>query len=157
MRHELRRELEVRAGAIEEIWPLLRDVDMLSSCSTAVGEVSVDEPDVSWLVTLRRRIGRFEMTAPVKVKIVEEDVGRRLAIRGEGTDRKLGARLELDASLSVLSHEGAETLVLLLELDYQMTGQLASLGSAVVRRHAVEMVDEFSGNLVDALSRGVDR
>ncbi len=155
MKDVVHREIDIGSESVESIWPCLRDVDLLSSCSSAIKDVAAVEPDVSWSVVLKRRVGRFEMSAPLQVEIAAEEVGRRIAIVGRGIDRKMGARLEFDAALTVADGAAADRLSL--ELSYEMTGQLASLGSGVIRRHASELVDEFCTNLAAALTKRSDR
>jgi carbon monoxide dehydrogenase subunit G len=136
----------------EKVWPRLRDVDLLASCSTAVGGVKELVPGQEWSVNLIRRVGRFQLAAPLVITIVGEDDGKALRVQARGSDRKIGARLDVDASME-MEDLGDEGVRLFLRGQYEVTGRIASLGSGVVRRHATELVDEFSTNFSAALAQ----
>lgn len=145
------REMTVRGAAGQEVWPLLRDVDLLASCSTAVGDVQERVEGTEWSVSLVRKVGRFQLAAPLTVAVVGEEEGSVLKVQALGTDRKIGARLDVDASMKMEDLPGGVRLVL--TGRYEVTGRIASLGSGIVRRHATEMIDEFVQNFPAAVER----
>jgi carbon monoxide dehydrogenase subunit G len=146
------REMTVSRVRGEDVWPLLRDVDMLAGCSSAIGQVEERKLGQEWSVSLIRKVGRFQMAAPLDVVILSEDEGKELRVEARGTDRKIGARLNVDASMEMDTTDQGDVR-LRLRGHYEVTGRIASLGSAIVRRHAIELVDEFSQNLVVAVER----
>jgi carbon monoxide dehydrogenase subunit G len=79
------------------------------------------------------------------VAIVDESEPQSLRVHGRGTDTKIGARLDVTASMQIEQIEAGVQLTL--DGAYEMTGRIASLGASLVRRHADEMIDEFSRNL----------
>src|SRR5690606_3565547 len=119
----------------------LRDVELLSRCSSAIDEVNEKISGKEWSVVLRRRVGRFSVAAPLTVTVVGESELQWLRVHGRGTDTKIGARLDVIAEMQVEQDESGVRLTL--DGSYEMTGRIASLGASIVRRHADEMVDEF--------------
>ena len=132
-----------------DVWPLLRDVPMISRCSTAVSQVEELEPGLRWTARLVRRVGRFQLSAPLLVTAVEEESGRVLGVRAAGEDAQVGSRLVAEVRLSLL--DNSEGSVLEVSGSYEVTGKLASLGAGAVRKHAQQMVDEFATRLPGAI------
>jgi carbon monoxide dehydrogenase subunit G len=146
------REMTVRDALAQDVWPLLRDVELLASCSSAVENEQETTPGTAWTVDLIRKVGRFRLAAPLTVAIVGEEEGRALRIQARGTDRKIGTRLDVEASME-LETVGDTGVRLTLQGGYEVTGRIASLGSGIVRRHATELIDEFCQGFVSAVEQ----
>jgi uncharacterized protein len=154
MRETFRRVMTVKEVDVADIWTSLRDVELLASCSTAIGEVIEKVPEKEWSVVLKKTVGRFSVSAPLTVAIVDEVEPRSLRVHGRGTDTKIGARLDVTASMEIEPTEAGVQLTL--DGAYEMTGRIASLGASLVRRHGNEMIDEFTRNLPQAMESATD-
>ncbi len=155
MRETFRRVMVVREVDVADVWTSLRDVELLASCSSSIGGVTEKVPDKEWSVVLKKTVGRFSVSAPLTVAIVDESEQQWLRVHGRGSDTKIGARLDVTASMHIEQVEAGVQLTL--DGAYEMTGRIASLGAALVRRHGNEMIDEFSRDLPRAMeSAGAD-
>jgi uncharacterized protein len=149
MRETFQRTMVVHDVDVADVWTSLRDVELLAGCSTSVGGVTEQVPDKEWTVVLKKTVGRFSVSAPLTVAIVDESEQRSLRVHGRGTDTKIGARLDVTASMQIEQVESGVQLTL--DGAYEMTGRIANLGASLVRRHGNEMIDEFSRNLPQAM------
>lgn len=154
MRETFQRVMTVKGVDVAGVWTSLRDVELLASCSSAIGEVTEKVPDKEWSVVLKKTVGRFSVSAPLTVAIVDESEPQSLRVHGRGSDTKIGARLDVTATMQIEQSEAGVQLTL--DGAYEMTGRIASLGASLVRRHANEMIDEFSGNLPQAMVSAAD-
>ena len=140
----------------DEIHRLLHDVAVLASCSNYVGAVTTVEEGALWETALENKVGAFKLKAPVKVQLTEDrdvadDGSLHLAIRAQGQDRGLGARLLVDASMKFVPRPEP---TLTMEGSYDVTGRVAALGSSVVRQQAEIMINDFWGSLTEHLVGG---
>jgi carbon monoxide dehydrogenase subunit G len=154
MRETFQRVMTVKGVDVADVWTSLRDVELLASCSSAIGEVAEKVPEKEWSVVLKKTVGRFSVSAPLTVAIVDESEPQSLRVHGRGSDTKIGARLDVTASMQIERIEAGVQLTL--DGAYEMTGRIASLGASLVRRHANEMIDEFGGNLPQAMVAAAD-
>lgn len=129
------------------IWEFLHDERSMAECSQHIHDVQMTSPGGAWSAVLTSRIGRFTVSAPLTVTIVEEELGEWLSVEARGHDRKVGTRLHVTA---VLRRENGDPEAgteagsrLHLEGCYEVTGKVANLGSGIVRRHAESMVEDF--------------
>lgn len=151
MKSAAQTSIEIENCSIEDMWPRLHDVNMLASCSSAIDDVAEVEPGNAWTAYFTRRVGRFGISVPLRIDMVSDVAGEAITIRGQGLDRKMGSRLSFDAEMRVAEPNAEGTSRLALTVEYELTGQVASMGSAVVRKHAEELVSEFGENLARAL------
>lgn len=140
------------ASAQETVWALLHDVDELASCSSHLGAVTTVEINRLWKATLEDRVGPFKLSALIDVEIISEDPMETVAIRASGQDRGLGTRLVVEAAVTTRSADEPGTVDVVMQGSYDITGRVATLGAAVVRRQANSMLDEFWINLGDRLT-----
>lgn len=135
------------------VWETVTDVKRVASWITVVGSVVEEKRLSRYQAILEDRIGPFRLHAELLMVVDELVEGKRLVVRGEGRDRQIGSRLAMRAGLSV--HELNGVTALDLEADYEVTGKVASLGDATIRRKAARIVDEFFVS-VEAQLGGVD-
>lgn len=135
------------------VWQMVTDVTRVASWISVVGSVVEDEPLARYRAVLEDSMGPFRLQAELSIVVDELAEGERLVVRGAGRDRQIGSRLAMGASLSIREVPGATAIDL--EAQYEVTGRVASLGDATIRRKAAKIVDEFFDN-AEAQLGGVD-
>lgn len=146
MRETFQLAMSVNREQWQPLWDLLHDEAELASCSSHVEDVREEDPGRVWSATLTSAVGRFKIGAPIQLAIVEEEPLRRLVVRLSGEDRSVGTRLLVQASGSFEPNAGS--VILHAEGTYEVTGTVANLGSALVRKQARQMLGEFWDRLV---------
>jgi carbon monoxide dehydrogenase subunit G len=141
---------------LADAWTYLHDVDALASCSSYLQPVEVIEDGRRWSTVLQDRVGPFRLSAPVVVEILDERDLQSIEMRASGQDRGLGTRLRVDAAMQCRHSDDGDGTALVMRGTYDVTGRVAALGAAVVRRQAGTMIDEFWRNL-EALLGTADR
>lgn len=129
-------------------WPWLRDTEVISSCSSALGRVEELVSGERWSAELVRQVGRFKLSAPLTV-VAQQGGDMVLDVHARGEDTKVGSRLVAHVRLSLSAVPGGSELRVV--GDYEVTGKLASLGAGAVRKHANQMVQEFAERLPEAI------
>jgi carbon monoxide dehydrogenase subunit G len=156
-RGEFARRIVVAAPPAR-VWETVIDVQRVASWIGVVGSVEEEEPLARYRAVLEDTLGPFRLRAELAIAVEELVEPRRLVVRGEGRDRQVGSRLVMRAGITVL--ELADGAVIDLEAEYEVTGRVASLGDATIRRKAARIVDEFFASAEAQLGRvdaGVER
>lgn len=132
---------EMKLASPDGLWDLVHDVEALAACSAYVSDVT--ESEGGWQASLVSKVGPFKLEAPLFVEIVNEREMESIDVRARGEDTRVGTRLSVDATLELQPSQNRAVL----NGRYEVTGSVANLGSAVVRRHAKQMIDDFWKNL----------
>jgi carbon monoxide dehydrogenase subunit G len=153
MKQSFVRRSQIDGLDLAAAWDLIHDVRAIEACSSHIDEATAIA-EREWSARLRSSVGPFTVSAPIQVRIMEEEPPSMVKVRIRGEDRVVGTRLAVDLVGRLLPDK--ETAAAVLEGSYEVTGQVANLGSALVKRQAEAMIQEFWVNFCAALSRHAD-
>jgi uncharacterized protein len=134
----------------QTVWERLNDPETLKQCIP--GCESVDKlSDTEFTAKVTARVGPVKASFAGKVTLSDLDPPAGYTISGEGTGgvagfAKGGAKVRLD-------EEGGET-VLRYEVQAQVGGKLAQIGSRLIDGTARKMADDFFNRFAAAVSPG---
>ncbi len=132
-----------RLGVVT-IWEALHDHVFLASCSTAATDPVLEATPGNWRFRLTSSVGPFNVSAPMRVEIVEERPYELIVVRARGEDRKIGTRLTVDASVNISGSDSQVEVELI--GSFEVLGKVANMGASIVRRQASGMITEFWDN-----------
>jgi carbon monoxide dehydrogenase subunit G len=138
---QFRRELITRSEP-GQAWQILTDVPRLADWVTIVGEATEIAPLEHYKAVLADQVGPFKLRADLDIRVPEVDAGRRVRVIAAGEDRHVSSRIAVDATLS-LTPAGDGATKILVEGRYEVTGRVASMGSAVIKQKAQKIIEEF--------------
>ena len=138
------------AATQQDAWNLLRDTKRLAALIPGVESVtSVDvEKHVARVV---ERVGPFRLTLNLEVRIVQAVEPSLLQAEVSGVDLLGQNRISGTLSAELKKASSAETL-LTMDSRVEVTGKLATLGAAPIRRRANELFAQFAERLLDEFS-----
>ncbi len=133
------------AATQQDAWNLLRDTKRLAALIPGVESVdSVDaEKHVAKVV---ERVGPFRLSLNLEVRIVQAIEPSLLQAELSGVDSFGQNRLSGTVSAELKKASSAETL-LSMDSRVEVTGKLATLGAAPIRRRANELFAQFAERL----------
>lgn len=127
----------------------LENVPAVAACVPGVQDFEETGSD-TYSGNLKVRLGpiAFTVAGDARVSRTEDGAWRMI---GEGRDRRIGAgaTVTLEARLAELDPDTTEVQ---LDADIQLSGRLAELGQALIRRKADALVRDFARNLQQALA-----
>jgi len=123
----------------ETVWQALNDVEVLRQCIPGVEEIEKTS-DTSFTARVRAKVGPVSARFAGEVTLSDLDPPNGYTISGEGKGgaagfAKGGARVRL-------ADDGAATL-LSYDVDAQVGGKLAQIGSRLIDGTAKKMADDF--------------
>ena len=133
------------AATQQDAWNLLRDTKRLAALIPSVESVTpVDvEKHVARIV---ERVGPFRLSIKLEVKIVQAVEPSLLQAELSGADSHGQNRLSGTLCAELNQASSAET-VLSMDSRVEVTGKLATLGAAPIRRRANELFAQFAERL----------
>lgn len=126
-------------ASIERVWSALLDPAVLKECVPGCQELSGTVED-GFEATVVQRVGPVKATFKGALAIEEMDMPRSLRLRGQGSGGVAG--FAKGSALVSLTMEDGGTL-LDYDVDSQIGGKLAQLGSRIISGFAKKMADEF--------------
>ena len=132
------------AATQQDAWNLLRDMKRLAALIPGV-ESMLPVDNEKYVTTVVERVGPFRLSLNLEIRIVQAIEPSLLKAELSGTDSYGQNRLSgtLCADLKASS---AET-VLSMDSRVEVTGKLATLGAAPIRRRANELFAQFAERL----------
>src|SRR5262249_18269585 len=132
------------AATQQDAWNLLRDMKRLAALIPGV-ESMLPIDNEKYVATVVERVGPFRLSLNLEIRIVQAIEPSLLKAELSGTDSYGQNRLSgtLCADLKASS---AET-VLSMDSRVEVTGKLATLGAAPIRRRANELFAQFAERL----------
>jgi len=123
----------------ESVWEALNDVEVLRACIPGVEEIEKTS-DTSFTAKVRAKVGPVSARFAGEVTLSDLDPPKGYTISGEGKGgaagfAKGGAKVNLE-------EDGAATL-LNYEVNAQVGGKLAQIGSRLIDGTAKKMADDF--------------
>jgi carbon monoxide dehydrogenase subunit G len=138
------------AATQQDAWKLLRDTVRLAALIPGVESIApVDvEKHVAKVV---ERVGPFQVSFNLEVRIVQAVEPSLLQAEVSGID--VFGQNSLSGTLSAELKKASSTQTLLsMESRVEVTGKLATLGAAPMRRRANELFAQFAERLLDQFS-----
>ena len=146
MRFEERIEVQTGKAAV---WRFLWDVERVARCMPGCQKVREVSPE-RYEVVVEERMGPFKIRFDMEVEVLERREEELVRLQVQGSDRKLGtsSRGELEVRL-----EGLDSGPTALDIaaDIQVTGKVASLRQAAIKRKAQDVVQKFAETLAAEL------
>lgn len=140
---EFRRELVVGADPTR-CWATLTDVPRLVEWISLLSDAEEQDPLRRYRAVLTDRLGPFSLRAELAIDVDELVMDRSLHLRAEGEDRHVASRIVVDGRLELVPAETGTRIRV--DGRYEVTGRVASLGSAMIRKNANRIVEEFFDN-----------
>lgn len=131
------------SSTADECWRLLTDVDRVAGWVTVVRDVRELEHLQSYEAVLSDQFGPFSLNADLDVRVVELEEGERIRFRAKGSDRQVGASIDVDAQLELVS-DGPQTRIVV-SGKYSVVGTVATMGAGTIRKKADTVIEEFFG------------
>jgi carbon monoxide dehydrogenase subunit G len=149
------------AATQRDAWNLLRDANRLAdlipsiesiapATTDAVREAQAGLPE-KYLAHVVERVGPFRLSLNLEVRIVKAVESSLLQAELTGTDRNGQNRLSGTLRAELKETSPAET-VLSMDSSMEVTGALATLGAAPIRRRANELFGQFTERLQSRFS-----
>ena len=134
----------------ETVWQALNDVEVLRQCIPGVEEIDKTS-DTSFAAKVRAKVGPVSARFSGEVTLSDLDPPHGYTISGEGKGgaagfAKGGARVRL-------TDEGAATL-LSYDVEAQVGGKLAQIGSRLIDGTAKKMADDFFTRFAQVVEHG---
>jgi carbon monoxide dehydrogenase subunit G len=126
----------------EAVWDAVNDVRRVASWLSIVREVRDVEPPARYAALLEDRVGPFAMRADLDLSVERE--GRRMRVSAAGEDRQVASRIAATIELAVAPDAGGS--ILDLKGHYEVTGRVATLGAAAIRKKGDRILQEFVDN-----------
>jgi carbon monoxide dehydrogenase subunit G len=133
------------------VWAAMLDVRRVASWLSIVRDVRDVEPPRRYAALLEDRLGPFAMRADLEVTVVT-DSDSRMHVAAAGEDRQVASRISATIDLN-LEPRAAGTIVTVTG-RYEITGRVATLGSAAIRKKGDKILEEFCANLGRELGAG---
>src|SRR5689334_11639298 len=139
------------AATQQDAWNLLRDTKRLSALIPSVESVTPVDADGAgerYLAKVVERVGPFRLRLNLEVRSVQAVQPPLLQAEVSGVDLLGQTRLSGTLSVELKKASSAETL-LTMDSRLEVTGKLATLGAAPIRRRANELFARFAERLLD--------
>jgi carbon monoxide dehydrogenase subunit G len=143
------RRLDVAADTTQA-WDVLTDVPRLVDWVDIVEQANEVKPLERYTAVLRDKVGPVKLRADLNIRVNEVDVEKRIALRAEGQDRQVGARLVVDATVELEPSDPAGTSVHV-SGSYEVTGRVAAMGTATINKKAQKILAQFFDRAAEAL------
>ena len=132
---------------VATIWAGLLNPDVLKECVPGCTEMS-GSPEAGFEATVVQKVGPVKATFKGAVQLSEMIENQSLTITGEGKGgpagfAKGGANVRLEAD--------GDTTILHYDVEANVGGKLAQLGSRIIDGFAKKMADQFFANFQDAV------
>lgn len=138
------------AADISRTWATLTDVPLLVEWVSVVENASEVTPMERYTAVLMDRLGPFKLRADLDITLTDVETGRHVTMRAEGEDRQVGSRVLVAAALDIVP-AGSDGCVVRAAGTYEVTGRVATMGSATIRKKADKILDEFFGHVSESL------
>ena len=132
---------------VATIWAGLLNPDVLKECVPGCTEMS-GSPEAGFEATVVQKVGPVKATFKGAVQLSEMVENQSLTMTGEGKGgpagfAKGGANVRLEAD--------GDTTILHYDVEANVGGKLAQLGSRIIDGFAKKMADQFFANFQDAV------
>ena len=131
------------AATHDAVWGAVNDVLRVASWVPIVREVRDVDPPRRYAALLEDHLGPFAMRADLDLT-VEREGARRMSVRAAGEDRQVASRIMATIELVVEPDDTGTSLGV--TGRYEVTGRVATLGAAAIRKKGDRILQEFFDN-----------
>jgi carbon monoxide dehydrogenase subunit G len=136
----------------DKVWAALNDPEVLKKCIPGCQSLEMSSP-TEMTATVVFKVGPVKATFGGKVTLSDLDPPNSYRISGEGSGgvagfAKGGASVKLEA-------ESADVTILQYEVDAQIGGKLAQLGSRLIDSTSKKLAGEFFASFADLVGGAV--
>ena len=146
MHQDIARSVVV-ASPRAQVWSALLDFQKVASWLSIVGDVRELEPLKRYSAVLEDRVGPFTLRADLAVNVTAQEP--RLQVEASGEDRQVASRITAVIDIALADENGATRISM--GGGYDITGRIATLGAAAIRKKGEHVLDEFVANLTREL------
>ena len=134
------------AATQQDAWNLLRDPKRMASLLPNVESIAEGDSQEKFLAHVVERVGPFRLSLNLEVKIVDAAEPFLLQAELTGTDSRGQNRLSGTLRAELKEDSTTGTLISM-DSAMEVTGALATLGAAPIRRRANEIFAQFAERL----------
>ena len=143
------------AARREDIWDFLMQAENVAYCLPGV-EAFTEIDANTYEGTLRVKVGPVALAFAGQVHVESRDRDHwHGAMRAEAKDRKLGGGVRARLGMDLLEKGAGET-EMRVTLEAHVLGKIGEFGQPVMRKRADAMLQEFSRQINERLSRPTD-
>jgi carbon monoxide dehydrogenase subunit G len=137
------------AATQQDAWNLLRDPKRIANLIPSIESIAEGDSQEKFLAHVVERVGPFRLSLNLEVKIVDAAAPSLLQAELTGTDSRGQNRLSgtLRAELKENSPSAMAGTLISMDSSMEVTGALATLGAAPIRRRANEIFAQFAERL----------
>jgi len=129
----------------DQTWIALTDIERLASWIGIVHEVVELGRLEKYSAVLLDRVGPFKLKADLAINVNVVRAGEEVELEASGRDRAVDSRIAVRALVRISpADDGGSTIAT--EGRYEVTGKVASMGSAVIQKKADRILAEFFSN-----------
>ena len=132
-------------GPLEEVWPLLRNPEVVASCIPGA-ELSADSTDDVWRGRIKVKFGPTAAAFRGEAALAFDDEAKRCRINGRGIDQRGASRASSTLEIQAVAAGPFETN-LNIDGQFNVTGPLGAFASTGGVHVARILLGEFAANL----------
>lgn len=136
-------QIQIRANKIK-VWEFLQDVGRLAECIPGCQEMKEISPEKQYALVIEERIGPLRIHFELDIEVVELREAELMWLQVQGSDKKLAAKSKGELKLELLEGNSSNETTLVLIAELQLTGKIASLGQAIIKRKVHEVTQAFA-------------
>ncbi len=140
-------DVKIIKASPDVVWAAILNPDVLMQCVPGCQSMTGSVED-GFEATVKQKIGPVSATFAGVVKLSDIDPGRAVTISGEG---KGGAAGFAKGGAKVVLEPVPEGTQLSYEVEANVGGKIAQLGSRLIEGFAKKMADEFFNRFADAV------
>jgi carbon monoxide dehydrogenase subunit G len=142
------RRVDLSADA-DTCWVAITDIGKLMQWISIVNDAQEVEHLSRYTAMLTDRVGPFSLKAQLEIVVTEVEEGKLIALRAEGRDRQVDSRISVEGHLALTPRETGCRLEV--EGRYEVTGKVATFGSAMIRSKANTIIGNFFAGIESEL------
>ena len=133
-------------AAPDALWAFVTDIPTVGMCIPGAEEVAANG-DGTYSGVVKVRVGPVGLGLAGKLAVdSRDDAARRIAMTGEGADRKVPGSVRVKIDMAVEDRGNGES-ALVVDSDANIMGKLGEFGQGVIKRKADGMMKEFGQRL----------
>lgn len=136
----------------DALWAFVTDIPSVGACIPGASDVA--ESDGAYTGTVKVRVGPVALGLAGRLSIdARDDATMRVAMTGEGADRKVPGSVRVKIEMAVEDAGGGESN-LVVRSDANIMGKLGEFGQGIIKRKADGVMQEFGRNLTKRVQGG---
>jgi carbon monoxide dehydrogenase subunit G len=128
-----------------DVWNALVDFRRIAACVPGCEDVEELAPLARYRAVMKQRVGPFRVEVPLDITVDDVQALESIRAHARGRDRITGTSINATLRVTLAPLDTGARLAV--ATDLQVTGRLATLGYAVIRKRAEESFAEFARRL----------